>query len=294
VIQSISTNGSLLSSLLPGDCPSRAAVNLTCVADNYACGHRSTNITNFGPYIVNGQWAERGAWPWQVMLQVDGSFYCGGSLLNDRWILTAAHCTRDEYQAQLLASQYTVRLGSIHASGTDSDLEVSSVDRVFPNPSYDSSLIVNDVGLLRLTRPVAFTDTIRPICLPTFNVALDNYKVCVSTGFGRTAYYDPPASRLLQARMDILPMSDCFSSIAAEFGSTYFTLYNNTVLCLGPTDEVDTCKGDSGGPLACQDQNGAWTVVGVTSFGFGYCESSFDARVPTLVNWIQQTIDSNS
>lgn len=59
------------------------------------CGRRSTNITDFGQYIVNGQRAVRGAWPWQVMLKVDGSFYCGGSLINNRWILTAAHCTKD-------------------------------------------------------------------------------------------------------------------------------------------------------------------------------------------------------
>ena len=53
-------------------------------------------------------------------------------------------------------------------------------------------------------------------------------------------------------------------------------------------------QGDSGGPLACQDQQGTWTVIGVTSFGFGYCSSSYDARVPSMVNWIQPTINDNS
>jgi len=55
------------------------------------CGHRSPNIWNVGPYIVNGQRAARGAWPWQINMN-RGS--CGGSLLNDRWILTAAHCIK--------------------------------------------------------------------------------------------------------------------------------------------------------------------------------------------------------
>ena len=62
---------------------------------NAACGKRSPNIRNVGPYIINGQWAARGAWPWQVMLiaqTLNGPSLCGGVLLIDRWILTAAHC----------------------------------------------------------------------------------------------------------------------------------------------------------------------------------------------------------
>ena len=54
------------------------------------------NITNVGPYIVNGQWAARGAWPWQIMLKLNGEFQCGGVVLNNRWILTAAHCIEDD------------------------------------------------------------------------------------------------------------------------------------------------------------------------------------------------------
>jgi secreted trypsin-like serine protease len=55
-----------------------------------------------------------------------------------------------------------------------------------------------------------------------------------------------------------------------------------------------TVQGDSGGPLACQDQSGVWTLIGVTSFGFHMCTESFDARVPTYVDWIYQTIAANS
>ena len=61
------------------------------------CGRRSPNITNVAAYIINGQWAERGAWPWHVMLKQDGHFKCGGEVLNNRWILTAAHCVVQRY-----------------------------------------------------------------------------------------------------------------------------------------------------------------------------------------------------
>ena len=67
-------------------------ISLCCVE---VCGRRSPNITNVGPYIINGQWAARGAWPWQIMLKLNGRFQCGGVVLNNRWILTAAHCILD-------------------------------------------------------------------------------------------------------------------------------------------------------------------------------------------------------
>jgi Trypsin len=87
------------------------------------------------------------------------------------------------------ADRYTVRLGSTLANGTDSDLVVSSVDRVFTHPLWDSTLVINDVGLIRLSRSVVYTDTVRSICLPTPNVDHNKFKVCVSTGFGRTSFF---------------------------------------------------------------------------------------------------------
>jgi len=89
----------------------------------------------------------------------------------------------------LLASQYNIRLGSLLASGSDADLIVSGVDHVFSNPTYDRRNLINDVGLLRLNQSVVFTDTIQPICLPSPNVNLNQFRVCVDTGFGRVGPY---------------------------------------------------------------------------------------------------------
>ena len=65
------------------------------------CGTRSSNINNFGPYIIGGTTAVRGAWPWQVLISWTylgkGGYFCGGTLLNNYWILTAAHCVNVEY-----------------------------------------------------------------------------------------------------------------------------------------------------------------------------------------------------
>jgi len=68
------------------------------------CGRRSPNITTITPYIVNGQQAALGAWPWQILLKLNGDFQCGGVVINNRWILTAAHCIEDEILYVLLGT----------------------------------------------------------------------------------------------------------------------------------------------------------------------------------------------
>jgi len=67
-----------------------------------ACGQRSPNYINTSPYIVGGQWASRGAWPWQILLRFSGRNWCGGSLINNRWVVTAAHCI--EYVSAIVFS----------------------------------------------------------------------------------------------------------------------------------------------------------------------------------------------
>ena len=82
-----------------------------------------------------------------------------------------------------------MRLGGILATDPDPDAVYADVSHVIPHPDYNSVTIVNDIGLLRLTSPITYTDTILPICLPSSTVNLDQFKVCVDTGFGRTDYY---------------------------------------------------------------------------------------------------------
>jgi len=87
------------------------------------------------------------------------------------------------------ASAMQVRLGAILASGADPDEVNAKVSHVIPHPNYIPYVYLNDVAVLRLKSPVSYTDTILPICLPSQNVSLDQFKVCVDTGFGRTSYY---------------------------------------------------------------------------------------------------------
>ena len=90
---------------------------MSCVV---VCGRRSPNITNFGPYIINGQWAARGAWPWQVMLKKNGRFICGGVLLSKLWVLTAAHCIEDykyAYETCIIVAACHVIIQNVTSGG---------------------------------------------------------------------------------------------------------------------------------------------------------------------------------
>ena len=86
------------------------------------------------------------------------------------------------------ASSLQVRLGGILFGDSDPDAVYANVSHVIQHPSYNRTRDINDIGLLRLTNAVRYTDTILPICLPKPNVTLNQFKVCVSTGFGRTSF----------------------------------------------------------------------------------------------------------
>jgi len=90
------------------------------------------------------------------------------------------------YKRNTSPSQLQVRLGGIHKYDPDPDVVYASVSRVISHPQYDSDIYIGDIALLQLTRPVTFTDTILPICLPSRYVNLNQFRVCVDTGFGRT------------------------------------------------------------------------------------------------------------
>ena len=86
------------------------------------------------------------------------------------------------------ATSLTVRLGGILTTDPDPDAVYANVSHVKPHPLFSFLGTKYDVALLRLSRPVTYTDTILPICLPQSNVNLDQFKVCVATGYGSTFY----------------------------------------------------------------------------------------------------------
>merc|ERR1719402_860017 len=133
--------------------------------------------------IVNGVETEENEYPWQAALVPRGSnsTFCGGSLINNRWVLTAAHCTPQ-------GSPMDVLLGE-HDNTVDSSTEVrKQVIQIIDHPNFSGITLDHDYSLLKLDSNVEFNTHIRPVCLPASNTAYSPSALMTVTGWGTTSF----------------------------------------------------------------------------------------------------------
>ncbi|MFN3330895.1 MAG: trypsin-like serine protease [Caldilinea sp.] len=236
------------------------------------------------PDIIGGREAQPGAYPWQVALvsrfqpnAFQGQF-CGGSLIAEDWVLTAAHCTEGKE-----ASLIDVLVGAHRLS--DSGVRIASA-QIVPYPDYDPAQLNNDLALIRLSTPVTYT----PISLYqaiSGTSELDFLRATVigwgaknSTGW---SFEFPDALREVS-----LPLVDnvrCGRNV-------YFTTITDAMLCAGyETLTMGACYGDSGGPLMVQQPDASWQQIGVVSWGPSGCMENgmYDVftRVSRFTAWIE-------
>ncbi|XP_067458854.1 chymotrypsinogen 2-like [Thunnus thynnus] len=229
--------------------------------------------------IVNGEEAKPHSWPWQVYLQKSSGFhFCGGSLINQNWVVTAAHCS--------VRWSIRVVLGAHDRSSSTEDVQVMSVGKVFTHPEYNKTRrFNNDIQLIKLASPAQINRHVSAVCVAETRDNVPAGIMCMTTGWGRTSSNGNPATRLQQAALPLLSNSQCRRF---NFSIT------SKMICAG-ANGTSSCRGDSGGPLVCQ-KAGAWTLVGVVSFGRASCDSMSPgvyARVTALRAWIDRTIAAN-
>ncbi|XP_066948202.1 venom protease-like isoform X2 [Macrobrachium rosenbergii] len=248
--------------------------------------------------VVGGIPSFRSSWPWMALLGFEDSarkkdWFCAGSLINNQWVLTAAHCFST-------ATVNIVRLGEHDYDDPNDganpvDFTVSG-PVVFPD--YTSSQAYHDLALLKLNRPVGFTSSIRPVCLPwgaESSRNLENQKVTL-TGWGSTQFQGARSSSLLEVEVTVFPTSQCDKSYQtlADYASTWPRGIGSESICSGDVSGgKDACQGDSGGPIVSKDARNRYTLAGVVSLGYGCGDRDYpglyaNVRRPEYLAWIKK------
>uniref|UniRef100_H3D158 Zgc:100868 n=1 Tax=Tetraodon nigroviridis TaxID=99883 RepID=H3D158_TETNG len=245
------------------------------------CGQPQLNTR-----IVGGQEAPAGSWPWQASVHFSGSHRCGGSLVNNQWVLSAAHC-----YVGLSASTLTVYLGRQNQEGSNPNEVALGVAQIISHPSYNSQTFDNDLALLRLSSAVTFTAYIQPVCLAapgsTFYADVNSWV----TGWGNIGSGVPLPSpkTLMEVEVPIRGNREC----NCDYGVGTIT---DNMLCAGlRSGGKDSCQGDSGGPMVLK-QNNRWIQAGIVSFGQGCAQPNSPGvytRVSQYQSWINGIITSN-
>lgn len=241
--------------------------------------------------IVGGKDASDGAWPWQVDVQTASAGHiCGGSIITQSWILSAAHCFPNPSDV----GSYIIYAGRYQLNGLNQHQSVHRVSRVVIPSGYTEPHNGKDLALVKLSSPVSWSDYIRPVCLPASGALFPGGMLCYVTGWGNTRDDVPLAGvgTLQEVQVPIISQSSCQEMYRTDPTEQVDILYD--MICAGyQQGGKDSCQGDSGGPLVCQMVNGTWVQAGVVSFGLGCAhvnKPGVYARLTSYSNFITNTV----
>ncbi|XP_046476241.1 uncharacterized protein [Neodiprion pinetum] len=261
------------------------------------CGKRIEDFDENDEYmarVVQGSVAQKGAYPWQASLRVRGhsrsNHWCGAVIISPLYVLTAAHCLEGYNKGT-----YFVRAGDYNTEVDDgTEVEANIEDYYIHEDFRKGQRMNNDIALVMLKgQGIPLGRNIMPICLPPENVEYLPGLNCTISGWGSIESGKSVQSHFLRfGWVPILDQSVCQADYVYGEGAI-----SDGMVCAGYLNEgVDSCDGDSGGPLACIHNN-AFTLYGLTSWGKHCGEANKPGvyvRIAHYKKWIEQKIQQSS
>ncbi|XP_040217616.1 trypsin-like isoform X1 [Rana temporaria] len=223
--------------------------------------------------IVGGYTCGAYSQPWQVSLN-SGYHFCGGSLINSLWVVSAAHCYQSSMQ---------VRLGEHNIAVNEGTEQFINSAKVIRNAAYNSRTLDNDIMLVKLASPATLNSYVKSVPLPGGCAAAGTN--CVISGWGNTLSSGTSMPNLLQCvNAPILTSAQCSNAYPGEI--------TGNMICVGYLEGgKDSCQGDSGGPVVCNGQ-----LQGIVSWGYGCALRNYPGVYTKVCNynsWIASTQAAN-
>lgn len=261
------------------------------------CGQRQ--ISHLG-FIFGGKAAREADWPWHAAIfkrdhSTREEYICGGTVISENFILTAAHCTV-MYGAIVSPEHFVVKLGLHNKSSPTENTKSYEIVEVIRNDEFSIKNLQNDIALLRTEEDITYTDYIQPICLWPQTRSDLNYVINIPTG-GSVAGWGlgddhKPVDILQDAQLPVVDYATCMKSNPNHFRRILSNVSSN--YCAGnPVNQINVCDGDSGGGMYFKIDS-AWYIRGLVSAGVrsdekGKCDPQHFVTftdIPYYLKWI--------
>ncbi|KAM6892574.1 coagulation factor X, partial [Xenentodon cancila] len=234
--------------------------------------------------IVNGEDCPPGECPWQaLLLNEDDQGFCGGTILSEYIILTAAHCINESRYIYIKLGEFDTLVDE----GTESTHEVASIATHF---KYIRETYHNDIALLKLATPIKFSKYILPACIPDADFAekvLMRQPDGMVSGFGRLGEGRQVSTILQRLSVPYVDRQTCRDSTQLRISLRMFCAGYDLI-------DKDACQGDSGGPHVTRYRD-TYFVTGIVSWGEGCARAGkygVYTQVSKYIRWIREGIDN--